>query len=118
MGHWNRKINGFTPERSENTTATNYTDAQIKAMYAQGDVITGADGEPMVVPSPEPTAEEVKESLRRQREPLLNAFDKWEKAVLRGREDDNDEIMAWFYDLKDLKETAFENVPKEISYYL
>lgn len=63
----------------------------------------------------------IKNELNRQRNKrkrLLEAFDKWEKAVLRGREDENDSIMLWYYDLLDLKETAFENVPERIKYYM
>lgn len=62
--------------------------------------------------------DEIKNMLRTKRSRLLNAFDKWEKAVLRGREDDKNFIMSWYYDLLDLKEYAFENIPEEIKYYL
>lgn len=62
--------------------------------------------------------EELKNILRAKRNSLLNAFDKWEKAVLRGREKDKEYIMSWYYDLLDLKEYAFENIPEEIKYYL
>lgn len=55
---------------------------------------------------------------RNKRKSLLEAFDKWEKAVLRGREEENDSIMLWYYDLLDLKESAFENVPERIKYYM
>ena len=55
---------------------------------------------------------------RIKRKQLLEAFDKWEKAVLRGREEDDDSIMLWYYDLLDLKESAFENVPTAIQYYI
>lgn len=57
-------------------------------------------------------------TLRLRREPLLNAFDKWEKAVLRGREEDKEFIMDWYYDLLDLKEYAFEKIPEQIKYYM
>lgn len=59
-----------------------------------------------------------KEQLRTQRNNLLQAFDKWEKAVLRGRESDDESIMQWFNDLLDLKENAFENIPERIKYYI
>lgn len=59
-----------------------------------------------------------KAQLRVKREPLLIAFDKWEKAVLRGREEDSAEIMQWYQDLLDLVESAFENVPDRINYYM
>ncbi len=62
--------------------------------------------------------EELKNILRAKRNSLLNAFDKWEKAVLRGRKEDKEYIMSWYYDLLDLKEYAFKNVPEEIKYYL
>lgn len=60
------------------------------------------------------------EKLRRERIFLLSAFDKWEKAVLRGREADNDAIMEWYRNLLDLKKSAFadENIPERIKYYL
>lgn len=51
------------------------------------------------------TAEQLKDMLRAKRTSLLNAFDKWEKAVLRGREQDDYVIMAWYIDLKDLQDT-------------
>lgn len=62
--------------------------------------------------------EEVLERLRFKRKPLLIAFDKWEKAVIRGREEDSAEIMQWYQDLLDLVESAFENVPDRINYYM
>ena len=62
--------------------------------------------------------EKVLSELRLKREPLLIAFDKWEKAVLRGREEDSAEVMQWYQDLLDLKEEAFENVPERIKYYM
>lgn len=57
-------------------------------------------------------------SLRNKRETLLEAFDKWEKAVLRGREEDDAEIMAWYNDLLELKEKAFNQIPARVKYYL
>lgn len=56
--------------------------------------------------------------LRCQRKILLGAFDKWEKAVIRGRENDDTAIMLWYQKLLDLKESAFEDIPKRIEYYL
>lgn len=64
------------------------------------------------------TDEEKLERLRSQRQPLLTAFDKWEKAVLRGREKDEEYIMSWYQDLKDLKESAFTTIPERIRYYI
>lgn len=56
--------------------------------------------------------------LRTKRAKLLTAFDKWEKAVLRGRETDSIAIMQWYKDLLDLKESAFNSVPERVKYYL
>ena len=58
------------------------------------------------------------EEYRRKREPLLEAFDKWEKAVIRGRETDDTQVMAWYNDLKDLKPSALDNIPDRVQYYL
>lgn len=65
------------------------------------------------------TEEELKNMLRAKRTPLLTAFDKWEKALLRGREiEDSNISIIWYPDLLDLKETAFTNIPERIKYYL
>ena len=65
-------------------------------------------------------AREEAEKLRAKRKPLLEAFDKWEKAVLRGREQDSVIIMQWYRNLLDLSEMAFEeeNIPERIKYFL
>lgn len=62
--------------------------------------------------------EEDKDILREKREVLLTAFDKWEKAVLRGRETDSVEVMTWYENLLDLLPSAFEEIPIEVQYYL
>lgn len=68
------------------------------------------------------SAEELEErrlaNLRLQRVGLLAAFDKWEKAVLRGRETDDESVMAWYRSLLDLEETAFKTIPERVRYYL
>ena len=56
--------------------------------------------------------------LRSTRKSLLAAFDKWEKAVLRGREFDDPLIMSWYQGLLDLNEYYFNNIPDRIQYYL
>ena len=57
---------------------------------------------------------------RKKRDTIFPAFDLWEKAVLRGREEDSPEIMQWYQDILDLKEDAFkeENIPERIKYYM
>lgn len=64
------------------------------------------------------STEEKLNQLRAKRKNLLEAFDKWEKAVLRGREEDDASIMVWYYDLLALSDAAFENIPERIKYYL
>ena len=73
------------------------------------------------IPYSEQELEQIKlTTLRLERNALLCAFDKWEKAVLRGREQEDPAVMLWFNQIKDLDEKAFkkENVPKSIRYYL
>lgn len=60
----------------------------------------------------------VKEDKRMQRESLLLAFDKWEKAVLRGREEDSEEVMQWYQNLLDLQSSAFYNIPDRVKYFM
>lgn len=62
--------------------------------------------------------EQALDKLRAERTRLLEAFDKWEKAVLRGRETDDPNVMKWYQDLKDLVTNAFENIPTAIQYYI
>ena len=64
------------------------------------------------------TEEERLEILRKTRKPLLDAFDKWEKAVLRGRESESIEVMTWYFLILDLNETALNNIPERVKYYL
>lgn len=61
-----------------------------------------------------------KNILRGKRYNLLLAFDKWEKAVLRGRKEDSAIVMNWYQQLLDLNAKAFEeeSIPSEIQYYL
>lgn len=58
------------------------------------------------------------DELRVKRTVLLEAFDKWEKAVLRGREEDNETIMKWYTDILDLVLESYTNIPERILYYL
>lgn len=60
----------------------------------------------------------IRENNRKDRCNLLKAFDLWEKAVVRGREEDSDEIMQWYRDILDLKPEAFDNIPDRIKYYM
>lgn len=62
------------------------------------------------------------EELRAKRVPLLKAFDVYKSSVAYGVEFENeeqrDEIVAWYTALLHLEESAFENVPERIRYYL
>ena len=134
MKYWIKEVNGFTDtqkpieytknEKGEQVISPyyepypEYTDEQVEALFAQAAeqnaMIKDVDGVPTLVARPELTADE----LRARREPLLEAFDKWEKAVLRGREQDSVVIMGWYQDLLDLVPSAFENIPERVQYYL
>lgn len=72
-------------------------------------------GNPLELSIPEEVQLEEK---RGQRKNLLEAFDRWEKAVLRGRAEDSFTIMSWYYSLLNLEDEAFIEVPSEIQYYL
>lgn len=82
------------------------------------------DGNPIMVKQfilarvPEPTEEEIKQGLRWVRSHLLEAFDKWEKAVVRGREQDSEEVMTWYQNILDLNEDAINNIPMAVEYYI
>ena len=80
-------------------------------------LIEGYDLFQLLAP-PEPTEEEIKKRLRWIRSRLLEAFDKWEKAVLRGREQDSEEVMTWYQNILDLNEDAINNVPMAVEYYI
>lgn len=95
-----------------------YTDEEREAFFAQntgGGIGVGEDGySPIWLEKQPPTDNE----LRMRRRPLLEAFDKWEKAVLRGRESEDEQIMSWYQDLLKLTPSAFENIPERVQYYL
>lgn len=62
--------------------------------------------------------EKYKNTLREKRSRLLDAFDKWEKAVLRNREEDDENIMEWYYRILELEEDSLDEIPDRISHYL
>lgn len=64
-----------------------------------------------------------KSELRAQRKDILTAFDIYKTNVNFGIEKietdlDKILILAWYQDLLDLKETAFENIPEAIQKYV
>ncbi len=97
-----------------------YTDEEIVSSYdgqrmlfkheTETDEYKAAEGEYM--------RQKTMGDLRSRREPLLLAFDKWEKAVMREREQDDEMVMSWYRNLLDLQESAFADIPERIKYYL
>ena len=65
---------------------------------------------------------EHKNELRSMRTPLLKAFDVYKSNVAYGVEFENEEqreeIINWYNSLLQLDESAFENVPERVRYYL
>lgn len=63
-----------------------------------------------------------KNRLRRQRKPLLEAFDKYKTNVLYGviteSKSQHTTVMHWYYSLLDLQTSAFSNIPDVIKYYV
>lgn len=68
------------------------------------------------------TEEELKDIKRDKRVPLLKAFDTYKGNVKYGIEYETEqqhaEIIAWYKDLLDLKQSAFENIPSKINHYI
>ena len=70
--------------------------------------------------------ERKKHSFRTYRRTIFQAFDLWEKAVLRGREEDSEDIMNWYQAMLDFPEqiteaTTYQDYPKlpeRIKHYL
>ena len=65
---------------------------------------------------------ERKNELREMRTPLLKAFDIYKSNVAYGvefeSEEQREEIIKWYNSLLQLDESAFENVPERVRYYL
>jgi hypothetical protein len=61
-------------------------------------------------------------AIRQLRKPLLEAFDIYKSNVVYGvdteTECEKSEIMTWYQDLLDKKESALRNVPLKIQRYL
>lgn len=76
-------------------------------------------------PSERYLAEELKNKkaiLRMNRKNILEAFDKYKTNIIYGiiTESENDKIsiIEWYQKILDLDESAFENIPEAIKYYL
>ena len=61
-------------------------------------------------------------AIRQLRKPLLEAFDVYKSNIAYGIESESEsdkyEILMWYQDLLDKKESALENIPKKIQRYL
>ena len=112
MGYWNSKINGFVPNQNEEGTLPEYTDEQITEMLNSGNVITGEDGEPIVVPRPEPTAEQKQTQYEKRVDELIRS--KYtlsqELAAIRQQESKSEEYTAYFAYCEECKRQAKEEV--------
>ena len=108
MGYYNKDINGFVPHQNAKGTLPEYSDEQIFAMLAQGNIVAGEDGKPVVVPRPAPTGEEKRaqyeskvESLIRERYTVSQ-----ELAILRQQESKTEEYQAYYAYCEECKAKA------------
>lgn len=51
--------------------------------------------------------------FRTLREQQLKSFDIWERALLRGREQDSQEVMDWYQEMLDFPEQVTENTTSD-----
>lgn len=51
--------------------------------------------------------------FRKLREQQFKAFDIWERAVLRGRETDDQDVMSWYQEMLNFPEQITENTTFE-----
>lgn len=76
--------------------------------------------------SNEEVIETNKRKFRNYRKTVFNAFDIWEKNVLRGREQDNQEVVNWYNQMlvftnnitKDTKPADYPTIPEIIKKYI
>lgn len=69
-----------------------------------------------------PNGEEKANAIRQLREPLLKAFDIYKSNVYYGiileTQEQHAEVLYWYRDLCDLKESALYNVPYDVLQYV
>lgn len=51
--------------------------------------------------------------FRKLREQQFKAFDIWERAVIRGREEDSIDVMNWYQEMLDFPEQVTENTTSD-----
>lgn len=82
-------------------------------------IITLADIDAIDSRLPKANAEDAKRQLRK---PLFSAFDIHKGNIAYGAETETAEekakMLAWRRDLKDLKTSAFKDIPQAVKYYL
>lgn len=121
MKYWNKENNTFESIKRDNLIEISDEDYESMLEHASKnnmDIVADENGKPIFIAKPSLTEEELLDQLRNKRKILLIAFDKWEKAVLRGRETDSTLIMQWYQNLLNLNQAAFDNIPERIQYYL
>ena len=112
MGYYDQEINGFVPYQNKEGTLLEYTEEQIAEIMQRvaqgGRLTTGVDGRPVVVPRPEPTAEE----KQAQYELLVDKYirEKYtlsqELAIIRQQATKSEEYQAYFAYCEECKAKA------------
>lgn len=86
------------PYQNEAGTLPEYSDEQIFAMLAQGNIEPDVDGRPIVVPRPEPTAGEKQAQYERRVDELIRSRYtlSQELAIIRQQATKSEEYQAYF----------------------
>ncbi|MDE6473617.1 MAG: hypothetical protein K2L70_00760 [Clostridia bacterium] len=96
--YWNKDICGFEPQQNKEETLLPYSKEQVNEMLSQGIAVAGADGRPIVVPRPEPTAEQRQAQYKRRVDELIRS--KYtlsqELAIIRQQATKSEEYQAYF----------------------
>ncbi len=116
MGFYDKSINGFVSNQNKEGTLPEYTDEQIFAMLSQGKIVAGADGKPIVVPRPQPTAEQKQAQYERRVDELIRS--KYtlsqELAIIRQQATKSEEYQAYFNYCEECKAKAKAEVYDEV----
>ena len=108
MGFWNEEIRGFQPYNNKEGTLPEYSDEQIFAMLAQGNIEPDVDGRPKVVPRPAPSAEEKQARYERRVDELIRSRYtlSQELAIIRQQATKSEEYQAYYAYCEDCKRKA------------
>ena len=98
VGYWEPKLNAFVPNQNADGTLREYSTEQIREMISSGIVTSSADGSPIVVPRPAPTAEQKQEDYEQTVNRLIRS--KYtlsqELAIIRQQSTKSEEYQAYF----------------------